>query len=63
MAVTGACGGRKLRTEMHVFHESTSRNKKTISNSLAWLKIRGTLSIVLWIMKEKVCNHSNQQLP
>ena len=31
----------------NVFHESTSRNKKTISNSLAWLKIRGTLSIVV----------------
>ena len=40
IATTGACGGRKLAQICNIFHEG-------ISDSLAWKRIRGRLSIIL----------------
>ena len=44
IVITGACGGRKLCTDLQIFYEGTS-NKMAISNSLARKGIKGRLSV------------------
>ena len=46
IVITGACGGRKLRTDLQIFYEGTS-NKMAISNSLAQKGIKGRLSVIV----------------